>query len=364
MARTQSLDVRERVVAAVPEDGLSRRRAADRRGVAVPAWEEASEVLGSLRAGGPAVIEDGLSRQQAADRFGIAASTAVLRIDRQRELGSAATAGPGCDHRIGSAAASAMGGDTAGEDRRCVRQSAAPARPPVRLHSASTRPRTRLRPARRGQGTGQRTRAYRRRSLGAGVRPHPAAIVQVGARPRPNAIIRKASRIGSERDHCDIARRRASSDSDQGRIIPSHLVLIDGSQRPSCQWRDAGPDSEAKTNMERLRAATLLGARWRTAGGDGAPAGSGAYVFTAPLRLQGVNALRSCRGAVAVVSRRGGCATGRPTARAFVSTSRASRRRGRPGTDAEAARHRHHGQPPPPRGHGGQPVPLPARAAT
>jgi hypothetical protein len=53
--------------------------------------------------------------------------------------------------------------------------------------------------------------------------------------------------------------------------------LSDGQQRPSCRWHDAGPENDAKTNMERLRsAATWLVARWRTAGGDGAPAGGGA----------------------------------------------------------------------------------------
>jgi hypothetical protein len=101
--------------------------------------------------------------------------------------------------------------------------------------------------------------------------------------------IQKTTLVASERDHCNIVRRRAHWIKDQDCIDPSHPVLIDidGSPRPSRCWRGVSLKNEAKTNMAPL---AWSGAPWRAARGDGAARVPGAREYR--------HRCRSYRGAV------------------------------------------------------------------
>lgn len=68
--------------------------------------------------------------------------------------------------------------------------------------------------------------------------------------------------IASERDHCDITRRRAQCFKYQDRIDPSRLVFIDGPQGPLLRWRGVSPENGAKTNMPPFRGWAPCGERF------------------------------------------------------------------------------------------------------
>ena len=108
MARPYSVDLRERVVASVKQEGLSRR--------------------------------------QAAARFGVGISTAINWVDRYEETGSVA---PG---KMGGHKPKKLSGEHADWLRERL--------PGEGLH-----------PTRAGEGTGERARPNGRLSLGVGVRP-------------------------------------------------------------------------------------------------------------------------------------------------------------------------------------------------
>lgn len=74
-------------------------------------------------------------------------------------------------------------------------------------------------------------------------------------------IVQKSFPRGSERDHCDIAQRRAQWVKYQGWIDPPCLIFIDRSQGPRHRWRVVSPKNGAKTNIAALRGWAPCGER-------------------------------------------------------------------------------------------------------
>jgi hypothetical protein len=147
--------------------------------------------------------------------------------------------------------------------------------------------------------------------------------------------------IASERDHCDVARRRAQSVKYRDRIETPRLVGIDApwtkaDMAPLRSWAPCGLLLEPKVPHGRRQTCTLVGSRpWPTIApkrpgrsmGDGCPTGpggpTGAGCSTGPYYSTG---------------------PGGPIDRPAIGACVLSRRRDGPGTDAAAARHRHHGR--------------------
>lgn len=70
----------------------------------------------------------------------------------------------------------------------------------------------------------------------------------MGVRRLREAIVQKKSLTASERDHCDIARRRAQWIKAQGSVDPSCPMFIQGPKGPRHRWCGASPKRGAKTN--------------------------------------------------------------------------------------------------------------------